>query len=77
MHILKSINKGDTTLEDIEKEQIELKRYLSHINKKKISDEQKMTVDNIKIFMTQEKKLFSCLMIMLRRCLKIFTNQNN
>ena len=77
MHIFKSINKGDATLEDIEKEQIELKRYLSHINKKKISDEQKMTVDNIKIFMTQEKKLFSCLMIMLRRCLKIFTNQNN
>ena len=77
MHIFKSINKGDTTLEDIEKEQIELKRYLSHINKKKISDEQKMTVDNIKIFMTQEKKLFSCLMIMLRRRLKIFTNQNN
>ena len=51
MHIFKSIHKGDTTLEDIEKEQIRLKRYFSHINQKNPknkSDEQKKTVDNIK-----------------------------
>ena len=42
MHISKSIHNGDITLEDIEKEQIELKRYLVHINQgnpKKKSDE--------------------------------------
>ena len=32
MHTFKRIHQGDTTLEDIEKEQIELKRYLAHIN---------------------------------------------
>ena len=32
MRIFKSIYKGNTTLEDIEKEQIKLKRYLGHIN---------------------------------------------
>ena len=31
LHIFKSIHKGDKTLEDIEKEQIEFKRYLGHI----------------------------------------------
>ena len=31
MHIFKSIYKGDTTLEDIKKEQIELKKDLGHI----------------------------------------------
>ena len=28
------------------------------------------------IFMNQEKKLFKCLIIMLRICLKTFMNQN-
>ena len=31
MHIFKSIHNGNATLEDIEKEQIELKRDLGHI----------------------------------------------
>ena len=34
LHIFKSIRKGDTTLEDIEKEQIEFKRYLGHIKQR-------------------------------------------
>ena len=59
MHIFKSIHKGDATLEDIEKEQIELKRYFSHINQrnpKNKSDEQRKTVDNIKnLHVSREK----------------------
>ena len=40
MHIFKSIHNGDILLEDIEKEQIELKRDSS--------EEQKNTIENIK-----------------------------
>ena len=78
MRIFKSIYKGNTTLEDIEKEQIKLKRYLGHINhrnskKKKKSDEQKETVNNIK---NLHDSTDSTVMSMLRTCLEIFTNQN-
>ena len=31
MHIFKSIHQGDSTLEDIEKEQIKLKRHLGYV----------------------------------------------
>ena len=50
LHIFKSIHKGDKTLEDIEKEQIEFKRYLGHIKQrksKKRSEEQQKTIENI------------------------------
>ena len=53
-HIFKSIHNSDIPLEDIEKEQTELKRD----------------------FITQEKKLLKCLMIMLGTCIEIFMIQN-
>ena len=51
MHIFKSIHNGDIPLEDIEKEQIELKRDLGRINRETHEINQKnkkTTVDNIK-----------------------------
>ena len=51
MYIFKSIYKSDITLEDIEKEQIELKKDLGGIRQgdpKDKSLEQKKTIDNIK-----------------------------
>ena len=50
MHIFKSIHNGDIPLEDIEKEQIELKRDLHRISQgdpRNKSEEQKKTIDNI------------------------------
>ena len=50
LHIFKSIHNGDIPLEDIEKEQIELKRDLGYIKQedpKNRSKEQKKTIDNI------------------------------
>ena len=51
MHIFKSIHKGYTTLEDIETEQIELKRDLGRTKQgdpKDKSQEQKKIINNIK-----------------------------
>ena len=51
MHIFKSIHNGDIPLEDIEKEQIELKKHLGRIKQgdpRDKSEEQKKTIDNIK-----------------------------
>ena len=51
MHIFKSIYKGDITLEDVEKEQIELRKDLGRIKQgdtKDKSPEQKKTITNIK-----------------------------
>ena len=51
LHIFKSIHNGDIPLEDIEKEQIELKRDLGRIKQgepRDKSEEQKKTIDNIK-----------------------------
>ena len=51
MHIFKSIYKGGITLEDVEKEQIELKKDLGRIKQgdpKNKSPKQKKTIDNIK-----------------------------
>ena len=51
MHIFRSIQNGDISLEDIEKEQIELKRDLGRIKQgdpRDKSEEQKKTIDNIK-----------------------------
>ena len=51
MHIFKSIHNGNTTLEDIEKEQIELKRDIGRIKQrysKNRSREQEKTINNIK-----------------------------
>ena len=50
MHIFKSIYNGDITLEDIEKEQIELKKDLGRIKQRVPKDkslEQKKTINNI------------------------------
>ena len=79
MHIFKSIHNGDIPLEDIEKQQIKLKRDLSRIKQgdpRDKSEEQKETIDNIKNLITQEKKLLKCIMIMLGTCLEIFMIQN-
>ena len=79
MHIFKSIHNGDIPLEDIEKEQIELKRDLGRIKQGDPRDkpeEQKKTIDNIKNLLIQEKKLLKYLMIMQGTCLEIFMIQN-
>ena len=59
MHIFKSIHNDNTTLEDIEKEQIELKRDLGHIKQgypKNRSKEQEKTKNNIKnLYDSREK----------------------
>ena len=52
LHIFKSIDNGDIPLEDIEKEQIELKRDLGlikQVDPREKSEEQKKTIGNIKI----------------------------
>ena len=51
MYIFKSIHNGDIALEDVEKEQIELKKDLAGINQgdpKDKSQEQKKPINNIK-----------------------------
>ena len=59
LHILKSIYYSDRTLEDIEKGQIELKRYLGqikHRSPKNRSREQEMKINNIKnLYDSREK----------------------
>ena len=60
MHIFKSIHNGNTTLEDIEKEQIELKRNLGHIKQgypKNRSKEQEKTINNIKNLYDSREKI--------------------
>ena len=51
LHVFKSIHNGDIPLEDIEKEQIEVKRDLGHIKQgdpRDKSEEQNKTIGNIK-----------------------------
>ena len=59
MHIFKSVHNGIVTLEEIEKEQIELKRDLGYIKQgypKNRSKEQKKTINNIKnLYDSREK----------------------
>ena len=59
LHIFKSIYKGDKTLEELEKEQIECKRHLGNTkqeNPKKRSEEQQKTIDNIEnLYNTRQK----------------------
>ena len=60
MHIFKSINNGDISLEDVEKEQIELKKHFGRIKQgdpKDKSPEQKKTIDNIKNLYNSIKKV--------------------
>ena len=79
MHIFKSIHNDDIPLEDVEEEQKELKRDLGQIKQgdpRDKSEEQKKQYITLKIFITQEKKLLKCLMIMLRTCLEIYMIQN-
>ena len=79
LHILKSIYKGNITLEDVEKEQIELRKDLGRIKQgdpKDKSAKQKNTINNIKNLYISREKVVQCLMIMLRLCLKIFMSQN-
>ena len=52
---------------------------LGHIrqgNPKNRSEEQNNVINNVTNLMNQEKKLSKCLIIMLKICLEIFTNQN-
>ena len=79
LHISKSIHNDETPLEGIENEQKKLKEELHYIkqrNTKNRSEEQKIEQIILKIFITQEKKLLKCLMIMLGTCLEIFTIQS-
>ena len=46
MHIFKSIHNDDTTLENIEKEQIELKRNIAHIKQGNPKKDQKNNKNN-------------------------------
>ena len=60
MHIFKSIYNCDTPLEDIEKEQIELKRDLGRIkqgDRRYKSEEEKKIKDNIKIFYNSREEV--------------------
>ena len=62
MHIFKRIHNGDTTLEDMEKEQIELKRNLGHIKQgapKNRSREQEKTINNMKNLYDSREKVFN------------------
>ena len=60
LHVFKSIHNGDIPLEDIEKEQIELKRDIGRIKQgdpRDKSEEQKKTIDNIKILYNSREKV--------------------
>ena len=61
MHIFKSVHRGDSTLEDKEKEQIKLKRDLGHVkqeSRKNRSREQEKTRNNIKNLYESREKVF-------------------
>ena len=61
MHIFKSIHNGDIPLEDLEKEQVELKRDLGCIKRgdpKDKSKEQKKTIYNIKNLYNSREEVF-------------------
>ena len=60
MYIFKSIHRGYTTLQDIEKEQIELKKDLGRIKQgdpKDKSQEQKKIINNIKILYNSSEEV--------------------
>ena len=79
LHIFKSIHNGDITLDDIEKEQLELKRDLGRIkqgDRRDKSEEQKKTIDNIKNLYNSRKEVAKMFNIMLEACLRIFMIQN-
>ena len=76
LRTFKSIHDGDIPLEDVEKEQKELKRDLGRIKQGDPRDESEEQQITLKIFISQEKKLLKCLMIILRTFLKTFINQN-
>ena len=77
LHILRSIHDRDKLLEDVEKDQINLKSELGRIKqgnpKHKLEEQFKVM---LLIFMNQYKKLSNCLIIMLNIDLEIFMNQN-
>ena len=61
MHIFKHTYNGDITLEDVEKEQIDFRKDLSHIKQgdpKDKSPEQKKTINNIKNLYNPREKVF-------------------
>ena len=61
MHIFKSIHNGDIPLQDLEKEQVELKRDLGCIKRgdpKDKSKEQKKTIYNIKNLYNSREEVF-------------------
>ena len=51
--------------------------YIKQGNPENRSEKQQNTIIILKIFITQDKMLLKCLMIMLGICLKIFMIQNN
>ena len=60
MHIFKSIHTGDIPLEDIEKEQIELKKDLGRIKQgdpRDKSEKQKKAIENIKNLYNSRQKV--------------------
>ena len=77
LHNFKNIHNGDIPLENIEKEQIELKRDLGRIKQgdpKNNLKQQEKTINNTDNLYNSREEVF--LIIILRTCLKIFMIQN-
>ena len=79
MDIFKIIHSGDLPLEDIGKEQIELKSNLGRINQgdpKDKSKEQKKTIDNIKDLYNSRKEVVEMFNDYARNMSRIIMIQN-
>ena len=79
MHSFKSIPNGDITLEDIEKDQIGLKKDLGRIKQgdpKDKSPEHKKTINNIKNLFNSREDVVRMFNDYAKTCLKTFMNQN-
>ena len=77
LRLYKNILDGDTKLEkEEENKKKQLKSNLNEITRRnpKNSENQLKTIENIKIFRNQEKKLSNCLMIILKLHLKLNIN---
>ena len=79
MYTYNQLKNGDKTLQQVEEEQKHFKKDLNEIksgNPRDKSEKQLYTIKNVKNFMTQDKKLLICLMIIQKLDLKLSTNQN-
>ena len=77
--LFKKIRDGDISLEMAEEDQKKFKKEFGQIksgNPDHKSDKQLYTIKNVKIFMTQGKKLLIYLIVTQKLDLKPFANQN-